>query len=211
MCTLTGTGANAGRLPLVDVADVRSGSGLIISLADARAALNVVAGQTTDDAELLDYIEAATTVVEHIRGPVLRDTVAETRTGYGKPALALSDYPTSVVSVVEDGTTLTEGSGFTWDENGILWRGSEPFAGSWSRKPRGVVITYVVGTGEVPAHIRQASALLVRHWWNQTQQSYRPFGTDYGAPETVTLAGYAVPNFVADMLTPGSVRPPGIG
>jgi hypothetical protein len=65
------------------------------------------------------------------------------------------------------------------------------------------LIEFVLGT--------HTAANLIRHWWDQgLQQSYYVSGEPDMAVGATTIAGYAVPNFVTDMLTPSmSSRVPG--
>lgn len=209
-CLWDGSGANSGGLPYPDVADVWPVDWRpIIPLATARATLNVGDAQTADDAEMLGYLVSARIVVEHICGPILSAEVSRTVSGGGRAALPLPTVPNSVTSVTEDGTTLTDGVDFCWDENGLLWRGSVPHAGTWSAAGvRNVTVVYEVGDTTVPQNVIQAAGYLVRHWWSQTQQASRPFmGSGYGPEEGMSgqynlVAGYAIPNLVRELLEP---------
>lgn len=202
-CVWAGSGANSGGLPYTDVADVwPADPRLIISLADARAALNVATSSVVNDDELRQFVVGAGIVVDHLVGTVLTQTQVEYRSGGGKAGIGLYQHPQSITSVVEDGTTLAAGD-YCFDEAGILWRGSQPGAGAWSSSGvRNVVITMVAGTAVVTENIRLAAAHLVRHWWTQSQQSYRPYMGGVDEPMTTMVAGYAVPNFVVDLLAP---------
>lgn len=206
----SGSGANSDRLPFTDHADVidPASQRFIVPLATARAALNVPASVRVDDDELRAHLVGAAVVVEHICGALLLATKTHTASGGGRPAIALYDLPNSVTTVTEDGTSLTEGSGFCWDEHGLVWRGSRPHAATWSStSPRNVAITYSVGDGVIPQNVINAAADLVAHWWRQGQQGYRPQSAYLGDDEPTTMvAGYAVPNWVADRLQ-ASVSP----
>lgn len=196
----TGSGTNSGGLPYVDVCDVwPADPRLIISLADARAALNVPASRVVDDDELRGYLTAATIVVEHLIGPVLVETRTATVSGRYRQAIPL-DGITSVVEVTENGTVLPA-TAYDFDEYGDLWRGGRPGAGCWSGAGlRNVVIEYTVGDAVVPENVRLAAAHLVRHWWQQSAQSYYVGGA---IDEVGTyVAGYAVPAYVVDLLKP---------
>lgn len=203
--TWTGTGTNSGALPYVDTADVWAADPrLIISIADARAALNVATTSRVGDDEIRLYIAAATQIIEDLIGPVLGGTVTETRTG-GAPVLALTAIPASVTSVTEDGVALTEGDGFCWDEAGLLWRGAHPWAARWSSKARSIVVTYRAGGTSVPAGVTVAARELVQHLVTSGQQSWRPpFAGDAVA---FTPSGFAVPNRVVDLLRPFMFAP----
>jgi hypothetical protein len=93
----------------------------------------------------------------------------------------------------------------------MLWKGSRPGSAQWSdTAPRNVVITYTVGDAVVPANVVKAAANLIRHWWDSgLQQSYYVAGEPDMAT-TTSIAGYAVPNFVVDLLKPNMAnRVPG--
>lgn len=199
--TWEGSGTNSGGLPYVDLCDVwPADPRFLISLADARAALNVPASRVVDDDELRGYLTAATIVVENLIGPVLVDTRTETRSGNYEPFLVLAAHPTAVTEVTENGTTL-DATAYDFDESGMLWKGGRPYAGRWSGAGlRNVVITYTVGAAVVPENVRLAAAHLVRHWWQQSAQSYYVGGAvdEVGS----YVAGYAVPAYVVDLLKP---------
>lgn len=199
--TWEGSGANSGGLPYVDLADVwPADPRFLISLSDARAALNVPATRVVDDEELRGYLTAATIVVENLVGPVLVDTRTETRSGNYEAFLTLAAHPSAVTEVVEDGTTLAA-TAYDFDEAGMLWKGGRPHAGLWSGAGlRNVTVTYTVGAAVVPENVRLAAAHLVRHWWQQSAQSYYVGGA---VDEVGTyVAGYAVPAYVVDLLKP---------
>ena len=199
----SGSGSNSGGLPYVDVADAFAADGrLIVSLSEARAALNVPSTTLTNDDELLGYIYAATIVVENLVGSVLVATKVETHSGDGRAMLRLGQLPTGITSVTENGTTLAAAD-YCYDGAGLLWRGSRPGARAWSSTaPRNCVVTYTVGSGVVPANITKAAANLIRHWWDQgLQQSYY-VGGEPDMTASTSIAGYAVPNFVVDLLKP---------
>jgi hypothetical protein len=213
VCTWAGSGANSGGLPYVAIAHVRAASGrLIVGLDEARAALDVPATTLVNDDELLGWCYAATTVVEHLVGATLPASKVQTVSGMGRAAIPLHEHPSAITSVTENGTTLAA-TGYCWDEAAMLWKGSRPGAGAWSSAaPRNVVITYTVGAAVVPDNIIKAAASLVRHWWNQgLQQGYYVAGEPDVATGGTTIAGYAVPNFVVDLLQPSMAgRVPGM-
>lgn len=201
--TWAGSGTNSGGLPYTDVCDVVAvDPRYIISLAEARAALNVPSTTLVNDDELLGYLSAATIVIENLIGSVLVATKVETFSGDGRAKLPLSQHPTAITSVVENTVTLPA-TGYCYDNAGLLWRGSQPGSGVWSdTSPRNVVVTYTVGAAVVQPNVIKAAANLVRHWWDSgLQQSYYVAGEPDMAT-TTSIAGYAVPNFVVDLLKP---------
>lgn len=203
--TWSGSGANSGGFPYVDVADVWAADPrYIISLADARAALNLASSATTSDDEILLYIAAATEVVESIAGPQLAASHTETHTGGGY-ALGLFHKAAAITAVTEDGTALTSGD-YSLDANsGLLWRGTYPGAGTWSADTTaGISVTYTVGSSAVAPNVILAARELVRHLYAIGQQPWRqPYGGGIeDAMMTTTPSGYAVPNRVLDLLKP---------
>lgn len=204
--TWTGSGTNSGGLPVTEVADVwPADPRLIISLADARATLDVQSANTVPDDELRALVVAATIIVEHEVGPVLGATVVEKHSGRGRRGLNLHRDAAAVVSVTEDGTALTA-SDYVLSDASVLYRGSDG-SGVWSASaPANVEVTYSVGSSQVSQTVLEGAKRLVAHLY-QWQQAPRPaFG---GQPEMVESfagmayrAGYAVPHAVIEMLKP---------
>lgn len=194
--------------PYTDIADVwPADPRLIISLADARAALNNP--PTTADDEIRLYIAAATEQIEDRIGPVLADTVTETRSGDGRLCIALDKLPTAIASVVEDGTTLAA-TAYSLDESGILWRGSHKGGGCWSStSTRNVVITYTVGGTTVAPGVVKAAREMVKHQYGVSQQAARPsFDDGSGEPAYSPQSSWFA---ILDALTPHAAgRTPGI-
>ena len=208
----TGSGTNSGGLPYADLADVwPADPRFILSLADARAALNLPSAAMADDDELLLYIAATTSVIEDITGPILTATRIETFDGWlaAGPALHLYSYPTTITSVTEDGVTLTS-DGYKLGSGGVLWRG---LGRSWStREPANITVTFTVGDGTVPANVVLAAREELRHLWQVGQVAARPALGGDQAPGTYTPTGFAVPRRVIELLADqiGARRPVGM-
>lgn len=191
------SGANSSAFPFEQDLDVWESPRLIISLDDARDALNLPSTTRTDDAELTRYIAATTSVIETIvGGPVLAKSVVETHDGDGTTALNLYAYPTAITSVVEDGTTLAA-STYAVGTGGVLWRRT----GAWSDAyPGNIVVTYTVGSNILPDNVRLAACEELRFLWQIGQTAARPaLGTEQ-APGGYVPMGYAVPNRVRELL-----------
>lgn len=106
---------------------------------------NTKAEQALDIAtqQIQDYTDQT---IEQASGP-------ETLDGNGRGTIFLSELPvTAVASVVEDGTTLTEGneSDFVWYRNGTLVR----IGGCWVNLRQAVVVTYTHGYSNIPNTIK---------------------------------------------------------
>ena len=140
--------------------EVPGGGGvdLVVDLAEVRAELKI-AGTTTDDL-LSRLIEAATDEVERMTGRSLRQRTVTDVVAGGKYAVALSRLPVgAVVSVAEDGTTLTPGDWTLVPGSGLLYRG---LGTSWATGPAAVVVTYSTSTEPIAASHRQAIVEIVR-------------------------------------------------
>lgn len=206
-----GTGANPGAY--TDQFDVRPAApAYIVSLADAKAHLNMSASSTVDDEELRGWIEACTDVVEEVAGMVVaRRSISERRFfPHGSRQIALHSIPAiSLTSIVDLNGFLTWSvSDFNLDgETGIvdvLWSGgSRPLYGL-------VEITYLAGMQIVPSRYSKAALMILRHLW-ATQRAGLGTSTVHptriGGPveDTVVVAGYAIPSAAAELI--GSALP----
>jgi hypothetical protein len=189
-----------------DIFDVRPPTpGYIVSLADAKAHLNMSATRTADDEELRGWIETSTELVEEIAGiTVVRRTVVEVRRfPHGARRFALHHTPAvSLTSLVDLNGFLTwSPTDFNLDgETGIvdvLWSGgSRPLYGL-------VQITYVVGLAAIPARFTSAAKMILRHLWESQRAAVGGNRrTQFGgaAEEVVKVAGYAVPRAAAELI-----------
>lgn len=196
------TGSNAGSY--VEVFDVRQASpGFIISLLDAKRHLNQDLTKTTSDEELRTHIEAATSVVEDVVGPVVVRTYSEI--DRGGTALCLSHCP--VVSLTTVAAVLTGGAGYEVadldvdTETGVVRRLD---GGSFCGPLR---VTYKAGRAVIPPNISQAAREIVRHMWD-TQRGHTGARPGFGEEEFVsTGSGYTVPRRVVELLAPHKRAP----
>lgn len=204
--TFTGTGANSGALPWTDVADVwPADPRLIISLADARAALNRTTNVADDELRL--YIAATTLVIEDIVGTVLARTVIEEHDG-GKSGVLLDQAVVSVSSVVVDGVTLTEGSDYHVKKaSGIIYAGSSRGPSTFAAGRGNVVVTYSTGRTTIDPNIILAAREEVAFLYRVGQQGTRP-NVGGGVPDTMawTPSGFAVPTRVIELASASSSR-----
>ena len=197
------TGANAGAFSDafdVNAADLRG----LISLQDAKDALNIPATSTSNDDELRLFISAATQVIEYLAGNILSQSVSDTFDG-GYSTVLLTQQPiNSVTSVTENGVTLPASAYSTNLTAGTV---SRIIGNTWYAFLPGkqnVTVTYSTGSAIVPASVQLAARELVRHWWQFGQQGQRPaFGTNAIAEfDGLMVAGYAIPNRVVQLLAP---------
>lgn len=185
----------------------------IVTLAETKAYLNIEG--TEDDTELLAFIDAATVKITELAGPVLPTTVTEYHNG-GRETITLLERPvasiTSVTEVIGDISTAltavtfgagTSNYGYSFDAD---WCAVTRRVGNWPATfadgVGNIRVVYVAGYAAIPAQIALATKALIGHWWQASQQNRmggRPgfSGEEY---QQALGGGYAVPNFVRQML-----------
>ncbi|MGA4726290.1 N,N-dimethylformamidase beta subunit family domain-containing protein [Micromonospora taraxaci] len=172
----------------------------IVTVEEVKKQLNIPLGDTSQDAELGDFIASVTDVIEHIVGPVVPREVVEFHDG-GQGALTLRRPPVlSVTSVVESGVTLDAAGYASSLASGLLRRSSGRWAGGYGS----VGVTYQAGRATTPASIKQAAKELVAlNFRPQQGGNFSPFdsGGD-SAPGGDMILGFFVPNRVMQMLSP---------
>lgn len=189
----------------------------LCTLAEAKAHLNIPAATTTYDAELAGFIDAATPVVEDLAGPILPRTITgESHDGGYDEIITLFSPVIAITSITEylgtsaypltsqpAGSTVSQYGYELVDDSGIIARRNG--AGQAQAFPCGrgtVSVTYTAGYSSVPANVRLGALELIRHWWQFSQQGGRPsFGGSSDEGAYYDLGNYAVPHFVAELLT----------
>lgn len=162
-----------------------------ITLAQVHDALNIPQSDTSHDAELTRYIDAAVATVTYITGPLTAATFTEYRDG-GSPVIMLDNPPViSITSVTEyvgvTGRTLTaqplgqsvDNYGYSLDDplsGKLVRRGSGGLATPFWGGRGSVIITYVAGQASVPADVVLATLEDIRGLYQQTQQGGRAGG-----------------------------------
>jgi hypothetical protein len=141
---------------------------MIVSLADAKRHLNIPASETSNDAELREFIEAVTRPIEAKVGPIVRRTVTTTIQPCYEQAVALPYFPViSLTSgaVVRDNSAVTVTS-LVVETGGILRdKGFSPLPFEpWT-------LTYVVGRPIIPAEIRNATLNIIKDLWTSQRGS----------------------------------------
>lgn len=194
------TGANSGAF--TDVFDVlAAATGQIISLADAKAQLNIDASDTSSDAEVLDFIRSATSICEQYAGIIAQRTCVETFHG-GKPHLLLGNQPVlAVTSVVDRGQTLDPSTYEVNTGSGVLTRVAGVYALPFLPGFDSVVVTYTAGMQVVPAHIQQAARIIVQHLW-ETQRTAGRNAYSGNPDEYDPRYSYSIPRRALELLGP---------
>lgn len=155
-----------------------------VTVAEVKAELNTTS--TADDTELQGFIDAATSVVENITGPVASTAYTERHDG-GQPAIVLTRYPVITVDSITEydtqgtGTTLNQeplGTATYTDDGyrvdlpvGVLTRTAGGIVTRFAPGTANVVVSYHAGQSTVPAAVRMAALEFIRRWWTSSQAS----------------------------------------
>jgi len=182
----------------------------VISLAVAKRHLNMDPAITTDDDELLDFILAATDIIESKVGAVVVRPITRERHNAGG-SLWLRNLP--VVTVTSILPWLTFGVGYsvaqvTWDnESGRVERlDGYPFVGG------PFSVNYTAGRPVVTASITLGAKQIIEHLW-ETQRGGMTFaGAGPGPAEDDVMFAirgkeYTVPRRVLEALAPEGLAP----
>lgn len=173
----------------------------IMSLADAKQVLKKKTG--VNDDELRSVIAAATGIIEHRIGPVLR-TVRRERHAAGGSAVALHESPVlevlSVTHVRGGGPAVALADVDVDVDTGVL-RGLPA---------TDLVIEYAAGRRVIDQSILEAAGIIIDHLWaTRRGHSARPgmFGQQPESPVNeeqaiAYYAGFALPHRAAELLAP---------
>lgn len=184
-----------------DALDVREAvPPLMMSLADAKAHVNIPASDTSQDEELRGFVESTTKAVEYFVGPVVRRSFTEVRHG-GRDTIALSNRPViSITSItaVESWQLAVDVTVLDADaDTGIVRRTD----GLWF-PPGPYRMVYVGGRTLITANLTMAAKVILQHLWRTQYPSTRPnFGsTDYSVTEPIPGLGFAIPHRAMQMM-----------
>nr|WP_237533073.1 head-tail connector protein [Streptomyces sp. SID685] len=172
-------------------------------MADAKAQLNIADGDTSNDAELQGYIDAATAAVETQLGQVVdpRTVIDQLDFPQSVTSFLLRSVPvlslTSLVSL--DGSqswTTTAPAMYVDGAAGcVTVLSGPPVKGS-------VLATYQAGLTSVPPNYRLAALIIVQHLW-ETQRG--TLGTVMGGGDDSGYTagrGFAIPRRAIELLGP---------
>lgn len=208
-----------------DVFEVRQNTPLaLISLDDAREFLRLRSNDTADNAKIQAIIESASRLILDITGPMTIQSYNEWWDG-GLSTIVPEHLPLVQVTAAAEFYGLskfvlteqplgaqTNAFAFTVDYvTGQITRrtyGGAP--AMFAIGSKNVNIQYTAGRTQVPENVQVATRELVRHLYTNTQIPGRPkFGGQGEDLIDEKLIGYAVPNFVVEMIQPDR-RAPGI-
>lgn len=173
----------------------------IVTIAAAKAQLNIPTSDTADDVELQGYIDAATAAVELQLGQVVdpRTVVDEVACPAGARSFLLNSVPvlslTSVTSL--DGTVVWAVGPSVMHVNaasGLVTVLSGPTVSGT------LLVTYQAGMTVVPANYRLATLIIIQHLWETQRGS---MGTVMGGGDDsgyIAGRGFAIPRRAIELL-----------
>lgn len=191
----------------------------LISLDEAKRALNIPLADTTFDTEVASYVTAVSQGLDDLCGPVVHRTITDEVHDGGLDYILPIRTPVASVTTVKQylsgtATTLTAETVAVSTTNdyllvavgthGATIRRRSTWSDSVFPAGRGnVVITYVAGrfanTAAVSPKFKQGAAKMLAHMWRGDQGA----GTStFGAPvdQPVFGLGFAIPNAVVELL-----------
>jgi hypothetical protein len=173
-----------------------AGAGFVMSMAEARAHLNLT--DTTDDEELRSWLETVTRVVESQVGEVVAKSFTE-RHRAGR-SLWLRHRP--VISITSIGPWLTSGTTYAPTDVRATESGRVELLSGGCFTGGPFAVTYLAGRTALPANIRDAAKIIVKHLW-ETQRGASALPLQ-AADDTGFIPGFAfaVPNRAIELLAP---------
>lgn len=183
--------------------DVRDGARGILSLAAAKAHLNM--SSSRDDDEIRSMIESVTAVIERHRAEVIAQRVVVEDSPSGSSGqIALIARPVISVTAIEDwsGATIPVDRYHLDGKNGILFAKA---GGGGGRAPRRV--TYLAGYAQIPANYIMAAKIILAHLWTtqriQNIGAQPTLGNSSRREEQIVTPsgmGYAIPHRAIELL-----------
>lgn len=193
----------------------------VITMAEAKKAINLDAANTDHDTEVASYVTAVSLAMDKLFGPIVQREVIESHDGGGSVFLRRTPVA-SIVSVVErsgsTATTLTAedfqaptGADYQVDsETGILKRRGGGSTRWFAPGSQNVIVTYIAGrfasTAAVDARFKQGASIMFSHLWRPEQGvAAGPFAAESGGGQLPLT--FAVPNAVVQLLADERLAP----
>lgn len=196
----------------------------LATLDEFKAHINWKSTSTTTEAELQDFLNAATPVVEHITGPVLPRQVTELHSG-GTAFLVLRERPVmDVIGITEYAGSVARvltfaaspaaatANSYTLDlpTATVVRRAAGGSSITFPDGDLNVTVVYDAGYASVPYNVKKAALEQAGHMFRQTQLGGRPSLQAAVAGGGVSTGyGFGVPNAVEEYLN-ANRRLPGI-
>jgi hypothetical protein len=174
----------------------------IVGLAETKAFLNLTT--TTNDEKLRQFMLAATTAVEeYCNRPFVSRTVTRRYSGITfTDRIAVPVGMTSVTTVIENGVTLTGGTDYDLDPVvSVLYRRSGPYyTRYWLPGTLNISVTGSIGSTTIPADIRLAALLLIKHLWETQRGGMATTLGSGGETEWDPTSQQSIPRRVSELL-----------
>lgn len=191
-------GVDSGQLSVVDAGRI-----LVAGLDEFRAQLD--RADTSDDAELRLYLEAATNQIEWLIGPLSPTTVTERHSSFDRAALRR--FPvvsvTSVATVtngVADSPVLASNKYMLDAAYGEL-RFTDWYGYGYGGRSD-FEITYVVGRTSIPADIKLAGLIIAQHLWSVQNARWTINAPGDDQLQVIPGSGFMVPYRALELLRP---------
>lgn len=206
------------------------GGGLLVSLPDAKAILNIAADDRTHDAKIIRFINGIQVIIESIVGPVIVRTFEEWADGGNyfirarrRPSSALGTSPVMTLMACSEyrGPIEYTLSVIPSPDFGSIYSAMMDTQGTITRRtagggviafpamPRSVHYWYQAGQSSVPWNIYQGTLELLREHYQQTQQAGRGRAAAYADEDTATdqILAFLVSGKVREWLAPTRRHP----
>lgn len=168
-----------------------------MTLAQAKAHLNIPSGVTTDDAELTTLLDVASGLVEGDADRVFALTTASQLFDGGTDVFVLRVSPlASVTGVTVDGIAVAATAYDVDLQNGIVRTATTTRADTAN-----VSIGYTAGSGTIPALAQHATLEALRHLWETQRGTGRARNARNGDAYTAGTS-FSLPRRVKELLDP---------
>jgi len=191
----------------------------LLSLPEAKKALNINVADAEDDDLLAMYVTAASDLLdEHIGPSVARSVTSEVHDGLNRAgtgyrnAIVLRHRPVvSITSVTVNGVVLAQTTDYWADQDplietlfsGRLRRRYGTVWGSWDYGTANIVCTYTAGrvqaTSDVPARFKRACGIVLENLWRDREPGVEDMG-EFTTPRQ-SFPAFAMPRAAAQLLT----------
>lgn len=167
-------------------------TGLVASLTDLKAHLNITTSSTAQDDELTHVLTAASELVSKIIGGPLAVTTVTERYSTTSSVLVPSQRPlVSVTSATADWGGTVDASSYVVDTySGTI----TSRYGTWGSG----TLVYTAGLSQVPERVRLAGLIIAKHLWETQRGSGRPGDGDNDSWNPTM--GYAIPRRAQELL-----------
>lgn len=178
----------------------------VLTLAEARAALNQGSAQTNNDTRIAALVSAISQRLDDSSdgvGPIVTRIEPEATYDGEGTAIQLNSWPvSSVTSVTEDAIALTSVQYHLDGEKGLLYRRDGDYDDNWCVGRDNVAVVATVGryasTATVTEFYKQGARLLLKHLWRAEQWNVDGIGAgDFDVPQ-VAFPSFSIPNAVKD-------------